>query len=58
LKQHYRHNGEGHRKKKEKSIIIKLKKNKMVNEIDMITNTKYNEFLKARSMKVVQKKGR
>lgn len=30
----------------------------MVNEIDMITNTKYNEFLKARSMKVVQKKGR
>lgn len=28
----------------------------MVNEIDMIANTKYNEFLKARSMKVVQKK--
>jgi hypothetical protein len=28
----------------------------MVNEIDMITNTKYNKFLKARSTKVVQKK--
>jgi uncharacterized protein with WD repeat len=28
----------------------------MINEIDMITNTKYNKFLKARSVKVVQKK--
>jgi hypothetical protein len=30
----------------------------MINESDMITNTEYNEFLKARSMKVVQNKGR
>lgn len=30
----------------------------MINEIDMVINTKYNEFLKARSMKVVQKKER
>ncbi len=55
FKQHFRHNGKGHRRNK-KFNYYKAQWKKMVNEIDMITNTKYNKFLKARSTKVVQKK--